>query len=417
MHILILHQQFLNTSDGGGSRFNQFVEHWRHEHEITVLSGMIHYASGKKYPECVGKFFFEKDLYPNVKLVRCYTSDNYNSGFIGRLWAYFSYVLSSIFYGLFILKNRNVDVVLSTSPPLFIGISGYIISLIKRAKWVFEIRDLWPESAIETGVVKNQLLIKFSYWLEKFIYEKANLINTLTPSFYNIVNEQKNISKKKLLMIPNGADFSLKKKLSIGDVSALRKKLGWENKIVFIYVGAHGVANYLSQMVPVIEEIEKRKTRAHFCFIGAGPKKNELIDLSEASSLKTVQFIDPVSKEMVFNYISAADVGMSILKKTDVFKTIYSNKTFDYMTCSKPVLLLIDGVSRKLVEESECGIFAEPENTDEIVKAVERFIEMPPNETKRLGMNGHNFAIKNFDRTVLAEKYLNKIENLVSGKL
>jgi len=157
MKILLIHQYFLEKGDGGGSRFNEMTRNWSDKgHSITVLAGMMHYASNKKISRYKGKFtYFDKDFYPGVDIIRCHVSESYNTNFLGRLWAYFSFVFSSILAGLFIAKGKY-DIILVTSPPLFVGITAYVLSVLKRLPFVFEIRDLWPESAIDTGVLKSK---------------------------------------------------------------------------------------------------------------------------------------------------------------------------------------------------------------------------------------------------------------------
>src|SRR5690606_3203727 len=132
-----------------------------------------------------------------VEVLRAHVSESYNKGFLGRLWGYFSFMFSSLYGGLFKLSGKY-DVVLVTSPPLFVGISGYLISRFKRAPMIFEIRDLWPESAIDTGVLTNKTIIKLAYAVERFIYKKSRLINVLTPAFYNTLKDKKGISESKL---------------------------------------------------------------------------------------------------------------------------------------------------------------------------------------------------------------------------
>ena len=184
MRILLIHQYFLEKDEGGGSRFNEMTQVWANQgHNITVLAGMVHYATGKKADRYKGKFTYEdQQFYNNVDVVRCHVSESYNVSFTGRLWAYFSFVFSSIYAGVFKTKGK-FDVILVTSPPLFVGITAYVLSRLKRIPFVFEVRDLWPESAIDTGVLKSGMIIRFAYWFEKFMYKKAKLINVLTPAF------------------------------------------------------------------------------------------------------------------------------------------------------------------------------------------------------------------------------------------
>ena len=412
MKILLIHQYFLEQGDGGGSRFNEMTQVWANQgHEITVLSGMVHYNTGIKRDRYKGKYIFkDKSFYHNVNVVRCHVSESYNVNFIGRLWAYFSFVFSSIYAGLFRIKGQY-DIILVTSPPLFVGITAYVLSKIKKTPFVFEIRDLWPESAIDTGVLKNRLIIKFAYWFESFIYKRAKLINVLTPAFRDKLIKSKKVQKENIIFVPNAADFTLAENIKQNfDATTFKKEIGLAGKFVITYVGAHGVANHLIQLVEVAKRLQD--TNAIFQLIGSGMQKEHLINEVTKYKLNNVIFRDPVPKNEVFKYILSSDVGTSVLKKADTFKTIYSNKTFDYMSCQIPVLLLIDGVSRKLVEDAKCGIYAEPENISEIEKAVRNLIKTHKEELNKMGVSGYTFAKENFDREKLAKIYVSEIKKL-----
>lgn len=411
MRILLLHQYFLEKDDPGGSRFNELTKHWADKgHQITVIAGMVHYATGKKRDKHKGRFIVKEKYDNNIEVLRCHVSEAYNVNFLGRLWAYFSFVFSSIIAGIFYAKGKY-NVVLVTSPPLFIGITGYLVSRIKRIPLVFEVRDLWPESAIDTGVLKSAILIKFAFWFEEFIYNKSERINTLTPAFFTKLKDEKHIPENKFWMIPNASDFTLSEKLLESfDSESFRDEQNWQNKVVFTYLGAHGIANHLIQVIDAAEQL--KETNAHFVLIGDGMNKPDLIKQVNIRNLKNVQFIDPVSKAEVFKYILASDVGMSILKKTETFKTIYSNKTFDYMACKKPVLMVIDGVSRELIEVAKAGLYVEPENVEEFKSKVKIYLSDKDLILKQ-GENGYNYAKANFDRITLANKYIEKISELV----
>ncbi|QKG80229.1 glycosyltransferase family 4 protein [Tenuifilum thalassicum] len=412
MKILLIHQYFLEKNDGGGSRWNEITRHWASKgNSITVISGMVHYASGKKPHKYKGKWIYiDKGFYNNVDVIRTHVSEAYNKNFLGRLWAYFSFVFSGTYAGLF-KCDRKYDIIVATSPPLFVGIIAYILSKFRKIPFVFEVRDLWPESAIDTGVLKNQFLIKFSFWFERFIYKRAIFINALTPAFKEKLIKEKGVSEHKITMIPNAADFSLAESLiDTLDVKEFRRINNIEDKFVITYVGAHGVANHLIQLIEVAERL--RDTNVLFQLIGDGMLKEYLIDEVKTRKLENVRFIDPVPKSEVFKYILSSDVGTSVLKKNDTFKTIYSNKTFDYMACKKAVLLLIDGVSRELVETANCGVYAEPENLDDIEKKIRHLLALSKNELNLMGINGYNYAKKYFDRVTLAEYYLIKLKDV-----
>ena len=319
-------------------------------------------------------------------------------------------MLSSTYVGLFKTKEK-FDVILVTSPPLFVGITALIISFFKQLPFVFEVRDLWPESAIDTGVLTNKLLIKLSYWLEKKIYKRATLINVVTPAFKSVLMLQKSIPENKIIYIPNAADFSISDDLLTSfDSNKFRKEHNLQEKFVITYVGAHGVANNLIQLLDAAGRLID--TPVLFQLIGEGMEKAMLKEVVLKRNLRNVVFVDAVPKKEVFKYILASDVGVSVLKKVETFKTVFSNKTFDYMACKKPILMLIDGVSRELVEKANCGLYAEPENIDEIVSRVMYFLDN--NSLLNLqGINGYNYAKNNFDRSILSNNYLGELVKVV----
>lgn len=410
MNLLLIHQYYLEDDNTGGSRFNEMTRIWSEQgHEITVLAGMIHANQSEKRSEYKGKYFVHKQ-HGKVSVWRCHVSESYNASFLGRLWGYFSFVFSSIWAGL-VKARDHYDLILVTSPPLFVGITAYILSRVKKIPFVFEVRDLWPESAIDTGVVTNRIIIKFAYWFEGFIYRKAKLINVLTPAFRTALLEKKGVPLEKLIFIPNAADFSLSDDLmSTFDPHAFRKELDIENKFVITYVGAHGVANHLIQLIDAAELL--KDTNVLFQLIGSGMQKPWLQEEVYRRKLENVKFIDPVPKKDVFKYILASDMGTSVLKRVEAFKTVYSNKTFDYMACKKPVLMVIDGVSRELVEVAECGTYTEPERPHCIATSILSYMDHPEWLTIQ-GENGYQYAKTHFDRTVLARQYAQYLRQLI----
>jgi glycosyltransferase involved in cell wall biosynthesis len=411
MRILLVHQYFLEDDDSGGSRWNEISKLWaEHGHEIVVIGGMIHANGNSKREEYKGHYFVKKQQ-GKVKVIRCHVSESYNNGFVGRLWGYFSFMFSSLLAGL--LKSKgNFNVVIVTSPPLFVGFSGYLISLVKRIPLVFEVRDLWPESAIDTGVLANKAIIRLAYAFENFIYRKSQLINVLTPAFYNILKDHKNVPSSKLIMIPNAADFSLSENLLRSfDRESFREENGLNGKFVITYVGAHGLANHLDQVLDTAKLLED--TNVLFLLIGQGMEKARLIKMASNMKLSNVRFIDPVPKAEVFKYIIASEMGTSVLKKVDTFKTVYSNKTFDYMSCKKPILMAIDGVSRELIVNSLAGTYVEPENPSRFNAIIREYL-LHPERLKAEGDNGYYYAKENFDREILAKRYFDRIESVIS---
>jgi glycosyltransferase involved in cell wall biosynthesis len=409
MKILLIHQYFLEKGDGGGSRFNEMTRIWQQKgHQITVVSGMVHYTTGKKYDQYKGKYIVQESVSEGIDIYRCHVSEAYNKNFAGRLWAYFSFVLSSL---ICVLRIRGkFDILLVTSPPLFVAITGILASKLKKIPFVFEVRDLWPESAIDTEVLTNKYLIRAAYWLEKQAYRQAQIVNALTPAFEKKLIEHKNVPSSKLIMIPNAADFLISDRILMTfDRKAFRVELGIEDRFVITYVGAHGVANHLQQLIDAAVLLSD--TAAYFLLIGAGMQKEWLQEDARRRNVENIRFIEPVCKERIFEYIIASDAGTSVLKKVDTFKTVYSNKTFDYMACKRPVLMAIDGVSRELVENAQCGFYVEPENPAEYSQKVKVYLD-DRNLVEQHGENGYLYAKKHFDREKLALQYLDVLSAL-----
>lgn len=354
------------------------------------------------------RYFLKRRNKDGVEVIRCRIYGRYHRGFWGRLWGYISFALMALYAGMR-FANAKYDRIIVTSPPLLAGIPGLLLSKWKRVPLVLEIRDLWPESAIEMGVLKNKWLISLSYGFEKYLYRKSKLINVLTPAFRERLIRHKGVVPGKIIIIPNAADFRWSE-LALRSVctSELRGKLGLEGKFVIIYVGAHGLANDLMQLVEAATLL--RGTNAHFLLIGDGMQKRMLTEEADSRLLTNVSFLAPVSKEQIFGYILMADVGVSVLKKADIFKTVYSNKTFDYFSCKKPVLMAIDGVSRDLVEQAEAGMFAEPGNPAGLAERIEIYMKDRELLTKH-GENGYRFVHGHFDREKLAKEFLDHIEN------
>jgi glycosyltransferase involved in cell wall biosynthesis len=369
----------------------------------------MHYNGHEKRVEYKGKYFVRKKQ-GEVDVLRCHVSESYNKNFIGRLWGYFSFMFAAIWGGVFKVKGKY-DLILVTSPPLFVGITAYILSKVKRIPYVFEVRDLWPESAIDTGVLTNKMIIKLAYWVEAFLYKHASLINVLTPAFRLHLINQKKVSPDKIIFIPNAADFALSDRLlSEFDAVGFRKERGWENRFVITYVGAHGVANGLHQVLDAAEKL--KDTNVLFLLIGNGMTKETLISDMKRRGITNVTFLESVPKAEVFKYILSSDMGASILKNVDTFKTVYSNKTFDYMACKKPILMAIDGVSRELVEVADAGSFVEPENAESYNTIIRKYMNSPELLQKQ-GDNGYQYAKLNFDRKALAERYIGELQKQV----
>jgi glycosyltransferase involved in cell wall biosynthesis len=399
MRILILHQYFLGRGEGGGSRFNQFAKYWsKMGHDVTVVAGTVHYATGHKDARYRGKWLVREEDESGARVLRSYVSSGYNKGFRGRLWGYVSFALSATWAGLF--AARKPTVILATSPPLTIAVPAYIISRVRRIPLVFEVRDLWPDFAVETGAMRNRHLIRFSYWLERFIYRKATLINVLTPGF-ELELRTEGVPPEKIVVVPNGADLDL---FSPGERNnQVRTDYGWGDRFVILYTGAHGRANDLGQILEAAQQMLDRP-EVLFILMGDGMEKGALQERARKLGLSNLQFIGTQPKQSVVDFVNAADVCIATLADLPGFRKVYPNKLFDYMACARPIIVGIDGVARELVADAEAGIFVEPNCPERIVAAVLTLLD--DNDARlRYGERGYAFVQREFSRRNLAEKY------------
>lgn len=409
MKIILFHQYFLGKNDPGGSRWNELTSFFsKKEHfNIDVIAGNIHYATGKQISP---KIWSNKETVDdNITLYRTWTYAGYNSNFIGRVIGYLSYTFSSLIKSIML---QTPDIIIITTPSIFVGISAIILSKIKRVSFILEVRDLWPESAVATGVLNNKILLNILYWIEYKLYKLSKKIVVLTPAFKDNIEMRFPEFIGKIEIITNGADFNIMN--SAIQRKEIRKQYKWGNKKVFAYFGAHGLANDLMQVVEVARKMQ-HDTNILFVLIGDGMQKTLLQKKVEEYKLNNLQFIDSVPKKEVVNYINAADICMAILKKTDTFKTVYPNKVFDYMSCKKPVFVTIDGITKKLIEDASCGLYAEPENLQAFEKSVKEFSIMTQEELLYLGENGFKYVKQHFDREKLAEYYVEVIKDVVNA--
>ena len=412
MKILLIHQYFLRPGEGGGSRFNEMTRFWREAgHEVTVIAGQIHYALDGKDEAYRGRHAVEEDQ-DGVRVLRAYTPSARHRSTLSRMVSFAGFGVGA---SLALLRYvREADVVIATSPSLMVLLPGLVARWLKRWPLIFEVRDLWPESAITTGVIgERSTIARALYLLERLGYASAQRINVLTPAFREDILRRGLAKPERIVYIPNGADVDL---FTPGPADpSLRAALGWGERFVVLYTGAHGIANHLWQYIDAAERLKDREDIL-LVAIGDGPQKKALIEETRRRGLENLQWLDSVSKSEMPSIVRAADAGAAVLQRNPTFETVYPNKIFDYMACARPVLCAIDGIAHRLVvDEAKAGLFAEPENPDDLAA---RIIELAEDPTRRaeMGARGRRFVEENFARPLLAERYLRVLEAVASGQ-
>lgn len=409
MRILVVHQFYLHSGEPGGSRFNELARLWADAgHEVTVVAGTVNYTTGKA-PERYRGRWTTRERDGAVTVWRCHVPSSYGKSYLGRMWAFFAFTLSA---ATAVLRCERADVVIATSPPLVAIIPGWLAARRFGAKLIFEIRDLWPESAVTTGVLRERaVLTRLLYRLERWACTVADRLNVLTPAFRDNLVRRGLARAEDIVFVPNGAD--LERFQPAASNRAVREELGWGDRFVVMYAGAHGRANAIGQLVEAAAGLADRPDIL-IASVGDGPERTKHEDEARRRGLTNIVFHGAQPKERMPELVNACDAGAAVLQNNPTFRTVYPNKVFDYMACKKPTLLAIDGVARQLVcDEAGAGIYAEPENVAMLTAAIKRLADDPAGR-EEMGQRGRDWVVAHASRDALAARYLDVMSELVA---
>jgi glycosyltransferase involved in cell wall biosynthesis len=408
MHILIIHQAFASLNEPGGTRHHEFARLLvERGHRVTVIASPVSYLTGAPlHPPPVSEKMGGKKEGGGIEILRASVYSAHHKSFFHRVLAFFSFMFSSFWIGLGV---KNVDVVWGTSPPIFQGVTAWALARLKGAKFLFEVRDLWPQFAIAVGVLKNPILISLSEWLERFLYARADRVMVNSPGFLKHVEAR---GAKRAALIPNGADPSMFDPKDDG--AQFRRAHHLEDKFVVMYAGAHGMSNDLDVLlesagllagIPGIQIV----------LVGDGKEKPALLSRAGKMELANVMFLPSVPKSGMAETLAGAHVCVAILKPLEEYKTTYPNKVFDYMAAARPVVLAIDGVIRAVVEDAKCGIFSPPGDAQKLNDAI-RFFFSNKDHSREMGRAGREYLEMNFSRAVISQKLTDLLVDIVKRR-
>lgn len=405
MHILFLSHYFPPEVNAPASRTFEHCRQWvRDGHKVTVVTCAPNHPRGKVYDGYKNRFYCREEM-AGIQVVRLWTFVTANEGFLKRTINYISYMVAAIIAAPFL---KSADVVISTSPQFFNGLAGYFVSRLKRAPWVLEIRDLWPESILTVGAIRNRYLIRMLEYLEMFSYRKADRIVPVTDAFA-VYMQNKGISAEKIKVIKNGVDLAFYRISNEGE--DIKQNLGIKGRFVAAYFGTHGMAHHLETILEAAEILLDRKDIA-FLLIGDGAERKRLLSMKEEKNLTNVLMLEQVDKKRMPAYWSAVDASLVLLKKSDLFKTVLPSKIFESMAMKKPIVLGVEGESRQLIDEACAGIAIEPESGEELASAISRLVDTP-GLCHGFGENGYKFVESNFNRVTLARRFSGLLEDVI----
>lgn len=406
MHVLLIHQAFVSGQQAGGTRHYELTRHLAQEgHRTTIIASRLNYLTGRPHSSIRDRLRVDQKV-NGIEVVRTWAYPSLHRSFLMRIFSFLSFMVSS-FVGA--LQVRGVEVIWGTVPPIFQGVPAYLLARLKRIPFVLEVRDLWPDFAIEVGVLKNPLLIWASRRLERFLYHHADHIIVNSPGFIPHLRRC-GVPECKIDLVPNSVDVSMFDPEDRGE--EVRRKWDLQDKFVAIYAGAHGLANDLETVLLAAKRLE---IYPEICFvlIGDGKERANLVNQAEDLGLINVHFIPAQPKERMSSFLAAADVCIAILKDIPMFRTTYPNKVFDYMASGRPTVLAIDGVIREVVENAEGGVFVQPGSPGALAEAVLTY-NQDIDLRLRHGRNSRSYVAASFDRQQQALRLKATLEKVYS---
>lgn len=406
MHILFLSDNFPPEVNAPASRtFEHCCEWVKAGHQVTVITCAPNFPKGEVFGGYRNRLWQAEEM-SGIRVIRVWTYITANEGFLKRILDYMSFMLSAFLAALFV---RKVDIIVGTSPQFFTAVAAYMTSLLKRRPWIFELRDIWPESIRTVGAMRSSRVLDLLEKLEIFLYRRANAIVAVTHAFRdNLI--ARGIDGGKIFVVTNGVDTSR---------FAPREKDPWlvaelnlQGKFVAGYIGTHGMAHALETILDAASKIQTEVDgdRFRFLFLGDGSNKAALVARAAEDGLDNVIFVDTVPKDEVVRYWSLLDTSIIHLRRSPLFETVIPSKLFECMGMGIPVLHGVRGESAMIATQEQVGLTFEPEDAVDLCRAL-RVLVSEPETLQRLRDSGPLAAIK-YDRLVLAQNMLTIIEGV-----
>ena len=402
MKVLFITDNFPPEVNAPATRTYEHCREWVEKGvEVTVLTCAPNFPHGRVYDGYKNRLY-QKENINGIEVIRVWSYITANKGFAKRVLDYLSFAHSAFWAGLF----RDYDLIVATSPQFFTTWAAWGLSKVRRKPWIFELRDLWPESIKTVGAMEQGRAIE---WLEKIelgLYRDADRVVAVTDAFKaNLIS--RGIDAEKIDVVTNGSNMELFAPRPKDE--ALVEELGLEGKFVVGYIGTHGMAHSLDFIVRSLARVSD--PGIHFLFVGDGAVKERIVELARELKLSNCTFLDPIPKEEVPRYLSVVDVSLAPLKKSDTFKTVIPSKIFEASAMGKPTLLGVEGQAQKIIEEYDAGLGFEPENEVDFLKKIEAIREK---ERYKELQKGCAKLAEDFDRKRLADKMLRILKEVVN---
>lgn len=404
MKILFITDNFPPEVNAPAGRTWEHCREWvKAGEEVTVITGAPNFPQGVVYPGYRNRLR-HSEIIDGIRVIRVWTYISANDGFAKRILDYGSFAATAFLAGL----AQSADLVVTTSPQFFTNFAGRGLALLKRKPWIFELRDLWPDSILTVGAMKRSRMIEWLERLELHFYQKATRVVAVTDAFKrNLI--KRGVDEEKIDVVPNGVNpnvFYPRPKNR-----ALLERLCLDGKFVVGYIGTHGMAHGLEFIISCLKYIDD--ANIHFLFIGDGARKNKILAMAAAENLKNVTFCDPVSKKKVPDYLGICDAALVPLKRSETFKTVIPSKIFEAAAMQRPILLGVEGQAREIVDAYGAGLCFEPENRADFISTVKQ-IKADADLYRALQKGCKNLAAE-YRRSRLALKLLAVLRNVTKN--
>lgn len=379
-------------------------------HQVEVLTAFPHHPKGVIPEEYRGMFYLFEN-WDGIPVHRSWIYPSPKGSFWKRLASYFSFTFSA-FYSL--IKSKPTDVIICNSPPLFLGITGYLGAKLKRAKFVFNVADIWPESAVELGILKNKNFIRLAEWLENFLYKKSWKIATATDGIKDYMI-RKGKHPQDVFVLPNGVNTETF--LPMPKDSSLLREIGIEGKKVFMYAGNFGYAQGLDSILETAALVKNTLPNIHFLFVGDGPEQDKLLKMKEDMKLDNVTFYGKVPVSEMPRMLSIADFSIVPLRNIELFKGARPSKIFPALSTGTPVLYCGAGESAEILNEYHCGKIAPPEDPAGIAEVIRELSCLSSEDYQMMCKNGRQLAIDQYSWKSIVDELLSQMNELETEKV
>jgi len=364
-------------------------------HSVTVVTGFPNYPTGVVPAEYRGRRSMEERL-DGVRVLRTPVYATPNKGFVRRILNHLSFAFSSLFATR---RAGPADVIFVESPPLFIGLAALAYTRLKRAPFIFNVSDIWPQSAVELGALRNRFAVRLAEMLELHLYRRAARVSVVTPGMLERL-AARGVPRAKLFLLTNGVDTATYQPAAAPNAE-MAQKFGLAGRKVFLYAGTHGLA----QGLDTILEAAKLTTDPDVLYVlaGDGAEKEALMKKASAEEIGNVTFIPNQPKSAMPALLNLAYATIIPLRRLDLFKSALPSKMFESMAASRPVVAALWGEAADLIRAARCGIVVEPEDPQAIRDAVEK-LAVDPKLAAALGANGRTYVAENFERGKIATR-------------